>query len=175
MNDVTLHALSETTMPEMPDDTHLTPLEPGFAHAVRIGVILNCLPLIIGAAVLDFAVLRTWTLGIPVVLLMTLALSLCLILFMPARRLNSWGYALSADQLRVVRGVVFHTDTIVPFVRVQHIDVGRGPIERIVGTATLTVHTAGNHNSIVSLPGLSPETAESMRDSIRAQIKTDFM
>ena len=74
----------------------------------------------------------------------------------------------------MVRGWLFHIDTIVPFVRVQHIDVTRGPLDKMFGTATLVVHTAGTHNSIVSLPGLSPERAAEIRDIIREHIRTDY-
>jgi membrane protein YdbS with pleckstrin-like domain len=42
------------------------------------------------------------------------------------------------------------------------------------GTATLIVHTAGTHNSVVSLPGLAPERAAEMRDIIREHVRTDF-
>jgi len=74
----------------------------------------------------------------------------------------------------VVRGWLFHSDTIVPFVRVQHIDVNRGPIDKLFGTASLVVHTAGTHNSIVTLPGLSPDRAAEIRETIRGSIRTDF-
>ena len=76
--------------------------------------------------------------------------------------------------LQVVRGWLFHTDTIVPLVRVQHIDVTRGPLDKLFGTATLVVHTAGTHNSIVTLPGLSPGKASAIRDEIRQHIRSDF-
>ena len=76
--------------------------------------------------------------------------------------------------LQVVRGWLFHVDTIVPLVRVQHIDVTRGPVEKIFGVATLVVHTAGTHNSVVTLPGLSPERAAEIRDIIREHVRTDF-
>jgi len=75
--------------------------------------------------------------------------------------------------LRTVRGWLFHTDTVVPFVRVQHIDVTRGPIDKMFGTASLVVHTAGTHNSVVVLPGLAPERAAEIRDAIRAEIRAD--
>ena len=41
------------------------------------------------------------------------------------------------------------------------------------GTATLVVHTAGTHNSIVTLPGLSPERAAEIREAIRSEIRAD--
>ncbi|HXG81541.1 MAG TPA: PH domain-containing protein, partial [Sphingomicrobium sp.] len=69
---------------------------------------------------------------------------------------------------------LFHIDTVVPFVRVQHIDVTRGPLDKMFGTATLVVHTAGTHNSIVTLPGLSPERAAEIREAIRSEIRADI-
>ena len=72
------------------------------------------------------------------------------------------------------RGWLFRTDTIVPFVRVQHIDVGQGPIERWFGLSHLIVHTSGTHNSTVTLPGLPSDRAAAMRETIRRHIQTDF-
>jgi len=83
-------------------------------------------------------------------------------------------YRLNERLLQVLRGWMVHTDTIVPLVRVQHIDVRRGPAEKLFGVATLVVHTAGTHNSIVTVPGLSPERAAEIRDVIREHVRTDF-
>ena len=80
---------------------------------------------------------------------------------------------MGADRIRIVRGFLFRSDTIVPFGRIQHIDLDQGPIQRRYDLATLTVHTAGNHNSTVSLPGLLHEDAMAMREQIRAHIKRD--
>ena len=76
-------------------------------------------------------------------------------------------------QERVVRGLLFRSDTVVPFGRVQHIDVNQGPLERFFGIATLTLHTAGNHNASVSLPGLGEDLAREMRETIRAHIRRE--
>ena len=92
----------------------------------------------------------------------------------PSRRVSRWGYKIGAGQLRVARGWLFRTDTIVPFVRVQHIDVGQGPVERWFGLSHLIVHTSGTHNSTVTLPGLPADLAAAMRETIRRHIQTDF-
>jgi membrane protein YdbS with pleckstrin-like domain len=57
---------------------------------------------------------------------------------------------------------------------VQHIDVVRGPFDKMFGTSSLVVHTAGTHNSIVTVRGLAPERAAAMRDVIREHVRTDF-
>ena len=64
---------------------------------------------------------------------------------------------------------------MVPFGRVQHIDVHQGPIERAYGLATLVLHTAGTHNASVALPGLGHDDALAMREDIRAHVKRETM
>ena len=93
----------------------------------------------------------------------------------PARKYRRWGYDMGGDRLRIVRGYMFFRDTVVPFGRIQHIDVNQGPIDRRFGLATLTVHTAGNHNSTVTLPGLLHADALAMRETIRAAIRQDLL
>ncbi|WP_265587808.1 PH domain-containing protein [Sphingomicrobium arenosum] len=151
----------------------LSPVEKGYRWALRIRMMITWLPLLVGALVLDNFVLveapfRGALSGVVAIL------SLAAILIGPQRIWRRLGYGLGDKELRVVRGWLFHTDTIVPFVRVQHLDVARGPLDKIVGTASLIVHTAGTHNSIVTLPGLAPDRAIELRDTIRAQIKTDW-
>jgi membrane protein YdbS with pleckstrin-like domain len=73
-----------------------------------------------------------------------------------------------------MRGWLVHSDTVVPLVRVQHLDVVRGPLEKMFGTSTLVVHTAGTLNSTVTVPGLAPERAAEIRDVIREHVRTDF-
>ncbi len=66
-----------------------------------------------------------------------LLIAIALIIRIPSRRYSARGYQISADRLRVVRGLLFRYDTVVPFSRVQHIDVNQGPLERFFGIATL--------------------------------------
>ena len=93
----------------------------------------------------------------------------------PLRRYHARGYQMGGDRLRVVRGLIFRSDTVVPFGRVQHIDVHQGPVERGYGLATLVLHTAGNHNASVALPGLGRDDALAMREEIRAHVKRETM
>jgi membrane protein YdbS with pleckstrin-like domain len=96
-------------------------------------------------------------------------------LLIPKRRFRSWGYAVAEDELHVQHGVWTRTRTVVPFGRVQHIDVAQGPIERSFGVGTLILHTAGTRSSAVDLPGLEFEEAGRMRDLIRSKIRQDLM
>ena len=147
----------------------LTPLHPNYVKVVRLGTMLLVLPFVIGALVLEFAgELPRGAFIAPILLL-----ALYLIIRAPLRRYHARGYQIGADRLRVVRGLIFRSDTVVPFGRVQHIDVHQGPIERAYGLGTLVVHTAGNHNASVSLPGLGHDDAMAMREEIRAHVKRE--
>jgi len=152
--------------------TDLQPVEPAYRSALRVRAAIFWVPLFIGALVLDRLVLATTPLS---TLLPALAgaLALTAVIVAPNRVYRRLGYAIDGRLLRTVRGWLFHTDTVVPFVRVQHIDVTRGPIDKMFGTASLVVHTAGTHNSIVVLPGLAPERAAEIRDAIRSEIRAD--
>ena len=151
----------------------LSHVEPGYRHALRLRAILFWLPLSIAAIVADQLLLgATPFAGAPSIAVPFLGL--LAVTLVPNRRYRRLRYALHPKLLQVVRGWLFHIDTIVPLVRVQHIDVTRGPLDKAFGTATLVVHTAGTHNSIVTLPGLAPERASAIRDEIRQHIRSDF-
>jgi membrane protein YdbS with pleckstrin-like domain len=150
----------------------LQPVEPAYRNLLRARAAIFWLPLFIGSLVLDRIFLADLPLaGLAPTLVGLIALSS--IIVAPERIYRRLGYAIDDRLLRVVHGWLFHTDTIVPFVRVQHIDVTRGPMDKLFATASLVVHTAGTHNSIVVLPGLAPERAADMRESIRGSIRAD--
>ncbi|MBO9517980.1 MAG: PH domain-containing protein [Porphyrobacter sp.] len=153
------------------DGDELTPLHPNYVKSLRVGWLLGTLPFVIGALVLEVAgVLPRGSFIAPVLLV-----ALYAIIRVPLRRYQARGYQMGGDRLRVVRGLLFRSDTVVPFGRVQHIDVHQGPIERGYGLATLVLHTAGNHNASVRLPGLDHQDAVAMREEIRAHVKRETM
>ncbi len=157
----------------LPIDAPIQPVEPGYRNVLRLGAALFWGPLLIGSLVVNWLVLAdTPVAGLAPLVVGLLAFGA--VILAPARIYRRLGYSVDGAMLRVVRGWLFHTDTIVPFIRVQHIDVKHGPLDKMFGTATLVVHTAGTHNSIVSLPGLSPAMAAMIRDDIRGRIVSDL-
>jgi uncharacterized protein len=152
----------------MTDET-LTPLDPRHIAVTRIASAITALVPLAGAAIVEAVdIMPRGVVIVPVALLLTYY-----VFIVPKRKYRHWGYNMGADRLRIVHGYLFHSDTVVPFGRIQHIDVGQGPVQRPFGLATLTVHTAGNHNSSVRLPGLVHADAIAMREDIRAHIKRD--
>ena len=168
----TASALSPAGLP-VDDDGELTRLHPNYAKALRLRTVMTAIPFLVAALVVE-AVLREKALLPPGLIAGTvLVIALALVIRIPQSRYNARGYQISADRLRVVRGLLWRSDTVVPFGRVQHIDVDQGPLDRFFGIATLTLHTAGNHNASVSLPGLGEELAREMREEIRAHIRRE--
>ncbi|MFP9193518.1 PH domain-containing protein [Natronosalvus vescus] len=78
-----------------------------------------------------------------------------------------WHFELQDDALYLERGVVTFVETAVPFVRVQHVDTQFGPIERALGLSSVVVYTAGSRNADVRVPGLTPERARRLQDTLR--------
>jgi len=78
-----------------------------------------------------------------------------------------WQFELQDDALYLERGVVTIVETAVPFVRVQHVDTQFGPIERALGLSSVVVYTAGSRNADVRIPGLTPDRARTLQNTLR--------
>ncbi|WP_017664866.1 PH domain-containing protein [Porphyrobacter sp. AAP82] len=168
--------MDQTPLPLPPDeDEELTRVHPNYAHALRVQTVLASLPVLVAAAVSEVSLRKLDLLPPGLVAGAVLVIVALLVIRIPQTRFNARGYQMGADRLRVVRGLMFRSDTVVPFGRVQHIDVNQGPLERFFGIATLTLHTAGNHNASVTLPGLGEALAREMREEIRAHIRRETL
>ena len=83
------------------------------------------------------------------------------------RNWRAWGYAEREDDLLVTRGVLFRELTVVPYGRMQFVDVKSGPLERRFGLATVQLHTASPATD-ARIPGLPPDEAARLRDRLAA-------
>ncbi|WP_406285234.1 PH domain-containing protein [Embleya sp. NBC_00896] len=83
------------------------------------------------------------------------------------RNQRSWRYAERADDLLIEHGVQFRRLVVVPYGRMQFVDVEAGPLERRFGIATVTLHTASASSDAV-VRGLPPEEAARLRDRLAA-------
>jgi uncharacterized protein len=84
-----------------------------------------------------------------------------------ARRVAAWGYAERRDDLMVNRGVLIRRQSVIPYGRMQFIDVTAGPVERSLGLATLRMHTAAAASD-ARIPGLDKADAAKLRDQLAA-------
>jgi uncharacterized protein len=88
-----------------------------------------------------------------------------------ARRVAAWGYAERNDDLMVRRGVLIRRQSVIPYGRMQYIDVTAGPVERSLGLATLRMHTAAAASD-ARIPGLAEAEAARLRDQLAARGET---
>lgn len=153
----------------------LTPLHPPQKSLIRIRMFIRSLVLLALALAAEIALWVQLGTSPGMVLVPVALLALLQVLVLPGRIYRRWGYDMGDKQLRVLRGFLWRTDTIVPFNRIQHIDVAQGPLQRMLGLSTLIVHTAGTHNSVVTLPGLATADAEDMRETIKGHIRQDMI
>lgn len=105
-------------------------------------------------------------LGIAITLALA-AIALAWGLLLIPRNWRRWGYAEREDDLLVTRGVLFRSLTVVPYGRMQFVDVASGPIDRRYGLATVQLHTA-SPSTDAKIPGLPAEEAARLRDRLSA-------
>ena len=157
-----------------PDESGLSPLHPDQVKVFRLRGLIGAVPPAGMLLVLDFGPLRETMLPFGLVTVVYVALALIALAVLPRRRYRAWGYREEEDELHVRSGLWVQLRTVVPFGRVQHIDVAQGPVERRYGLATLILHTAGTRGASVALPGLLHGQAERMRDRIRGKIRQEL-
>jgi membrane protein YdbS with pleckstrin-like domain len=82
-------------------------------------------------------------------------------------RYRLWRYEVREDSLYLERGVFTRVRTVVPFVRIQHVDSARGPVERLGGLASTVVYTAGSRGADVTVPGLTPDGSDDLQERLK--------
>jgi membrane protein YdbS with pleckstrin-like domain len=80
------------------------------------------------------------------------------------RSYAAWRYAVREHDVMVSSGLFWRLTRSVPRSRIQHVDIQSGPIDRRLGLCHLSLYTAGSMSEVATIPGLTPEDAESIRE-----------
>jgi membrane protein YdbS with pleckstrin-like domain len=147
-----------------PSDVSWTPVSPQLASVRRVSASIMA-----GVTAVVLLLVLGWTLGW---LYGVLAVVVIAILFVWAwiligRNQRSWKYAEREDELMVSHGILFRELVVVPYGRMQFVDVAAGPLERAYGIATVELHTATPATD-AKIPGLHPDEAARLRDRLSA-------
>lgn len=142
------------------------PVSPQLIGARRLVLVLVYLIVIAGLIAL-------WVIPDVPPLLATVALVIAVIVFLwlwwlIGRRVRSFAYCERGDDLLVTSGILFERLVIVPYGRMQLVDVKTGPIDRLFGITTVQLHTAAA-TSDAGIPGLVPQVAADLRDRLAAR------
>ncbi|GAA2798733.1 PH domain-containing protein [Kribbella solani] len=106
-----------------------------------------------------------WLYGVLAVVVIALLFAWSWVLI--GRNQRSWKYAEREDELLVSHGIMFRELVVVPYGRMQFVDVTAGPLERAYGMATVELHTATPATD-AKIPGLHPDEASRLRDRLSA-------
>lgn len=147
-----------------PPDEAWQRVSPRLATAWRLTMLLVLVPVTgIGAVVVGLS-------GAPVVAGAVVVAGLLVagwLWWLLGRRARSFGYVERSADLLVTSGVLFKRLVIVPYGRMQLVDLVAGPIDRSLGLATVKLHTAAATTD-AGIPGLTPDEAARLRDRLAA-------
>ena len=81
------------------------------------------------------------------------------------RRFRAWRYQERNEDLIVARGVMVQRLSVVPYGRMQFVEVTAGPVERLFKLSTVKLHTAAAASD-ARIPGLEQAEAARLRDRL---------
>lgn len=160
------HLNSEQTLPDTPSDpmapsdVQFLPVSASLTQVRSIAALIAFVPFIIGAAIPALLV-SSWF-WIAVAVLTGLA---GWILWLIPRQVRAMGYALAEDEFLIRKGIMFRSLTLIPFGRIQYVEVSEGPIARAFGIAEIQLHTASAETS-GTLNGVPSLEAARLRDML---------
>ena len=151
--------MSESPDPFDPPGVEWHHVEPQLATVRLLGLAARGFFVLVGALILCLAWRGIWSILISAAAVGLLVWWAALI----PRRVRAMMYAVRGRDLFQRKGIMFRRLVVVPYVRIQYVDIQVGPIERAFGLATLTVSTAAP-TLAASLQGITPETAAGLRE-----------
>lgn len=155
-----------------PTQLPLQRLDPRVIRLWRINQAINSAFWLTGALVLGAILAWNQVLPWPLaacLFLLVFALRIFLFFWYPPKAYAHWGYRLDGSVLEIHFGIWWKTIQWLPLSRLQHVDLHSGPLERTMGLATLTLHTAGTHDAVLFIPGLDAAQAARLRDELVAK------
>ncbi|MCF0096076.1 hypothetical protein B0E54_04940 [Micromonospora sp. MH99] len=146
-----------------PDSVQWQPISTNliWVELIRLAVVVA-----IGLAVtaIGWALSGHWLFGLALALVVVLGAWRATAI---VRAVRAWGYAERDDDLLVRHGLLVRRLSIVPYSRMQFVDVSAGPLERAFDLATVQLHTAAAASD-ARVPGLRPAEASRLRDRLTA-------
>lgn len=143
-----------------PDDVMLFPVSPKLATVRRLSATAQCALLALAGVVLGVAV-NPWFFALAggAVLLYGW------LFWLVGRQVSAYRFREDRDDLIVARGRWWRRVTVVPYGRIQFVDLNEGPLLRAFGLASLTINTASATSDAV-LTGLPREDARYLRERL---------
>ena len=147
-----------------PADVQWRAVSPRLATARRLAVAIFAAVVTVPHLVVAGVLRSPW----PLVALLPWLVLVGLMLWAVPRQVRAWGYAEREDDLLIRHGVLLRTLVVVPYGRMQYVDVAAGPLDRRLRIAKVQLHTA-SAGSDAAIPGLPPDEAARLRDRLASR------
>jgi membrane protein YdbS with pleckstrin-like domain len=161
---MTSDAVPGTREPFDPTDVTWTPVSSRLIGARLTVTAIVLGPVLVLLVLLAVLVGAAWLWVFPAVVVLLVGW----ILWLVPRQVHALAYAERADDLLVRRGIMFRSLVVVPYGRMQYVDIGVGPVERGLGLCTLKLHTASAGTN-AEIPGLPADEGARLREQLSAR------
>ncbi|MGA4507785.1 PH domain-containing protein [Propionibacteriaceae bacterium G1746] len=143
-----------------PPTERWTPVSPKFVTVETISLFLGW-PLFIIASLVPTIIWAPW--WVPALIGLFWVVFLSWRLWAVRRTARTWAYAERDTDLYVTHGLLFKQLVVVPYGRMQVVEVSAGPLLRRYGLANVELKTAGRD---VIIPGVTADEAARLRESL---------
>lgn len=157
-------------LPRLPSD-EFEPLAPAFLRSKYVADAIAAVVVVV-FAVMATAAMRAadGPVWIPLVAAFVVLLLIGLAAVLQTMSIRHLGYLVREHDLSLRQGVIVRVTSTIPYNRVQHVGVDRGPIERLYGLATLQLRSAGG---VIGISGLTTDDANRLKELVTARAGMD--
>ena len=144
-------------------------LDPRVKHVWRLWGLVAGIIVTAGSALLELLILDPEGIRLfaPGAFTGSVALvSLSLAILWPPLRYRYWRWHVQADRVLIQKGVIWRSRSLIPRVRIQHVDTRSSPLQRWFGLNSLVIYTAGTRGADAEIPGLEVAQAEELREEL---------
>lgn len=75
-----------------------------------------------------------------------------------------WSYLIDDDRIEIKKGIIWRSHTVIPISRIQHVCTKSGPLQNMLGLASVDINTAGGIHTIEEL---NKNTAEEICELLK--------
>jgi uncharacterized protein len=138
------------------------------AEALKVWKISGAISVIVSWSLAATAIIIIhifdWPIWIAMALIIIGLIELLLLVFvLPSLKWKRWRYEVREEEIELQRGILIQTRTLIPMIRVQHVDTVQGPLLRKYHLASVIINTAATAHEI---PALEESEAEELRTYI---------
>lgn len=157
-------------LPELPQDS-FEPLAPAYLRSKYVADAVTAMFVVV-LAVVATSVMRAAAgpVWVPLVAAAAVLAMIGLAAVLQTMSVRHLGYLVREHDLTLRQGVIVRITSTIPYNRVQHVGVDRGPIERLYGLATLQLRSAGG---VIGISGLTTSDANRLKELVAGRAGMD--